>query len=215
MSEMDTPSPYQAPSSPMIPQPPPFTTMPMIHEPGSIKVFGVMHLVIAAYGILMGVMTLVGTLFFQGMSKGFPGASMRGGPTNGEQESAMLQYMNELKPFTYISLAFTLILVVMLIIAGIGLLKSRDHGRQMSIRYAWTSIITKLIALTYTIAYVMPVTKRMTDSLYQGMPGGMGNTLSTIMQYSQVFSILMTFVYPVVVLCVMKGEKVRQYLAGR
>jgi len=36
-----------------------------------------------------------------------------------------------------------------------------------------------------------------------------------VAQYSQVFTILISFTYPVVVLVLMKGEKVRQYLAGR
>lgn len=187
----------------------------MIHEPGSIKVFGIMHLVVAAYGILMGVIGLFGTLFFKGMSKGLASGSMPGGPSSGEQESAMLQYVNELKPFTYISLAFGFFLAAMLIMAGIGLLKSRDSGRLLSIRYAWLSIITKLITLVYTFTHVIPATKRMTETLYQGMPGAMSNTMGSVMQYSQVFSILITFTYPVVVLFMMKSEKVRQYLAGR
>lgn len=212
---MESSSPYEAPSSQMVPQPPPYALEPMIHEPGSIKVFGIMHLVVAAYGLFMGVMGLIGTLFFQGMSKGLSSGSMPGGPSSGEQQAAMLQYMNELKPFTYVSLAFSFVLAVMLIIAGIGLLKSRDSGRQMSIRYAWASIITKLISLGFTIAIVIPATKRMTDTLYQGMPGTMSNTMGSVMQYSQVFSILVTFTYPVIVLFMMKSEKVRQYLAGR
>lgn len=199
----------------MMPQPPPHVLEPMIHEPGSIKVFGIMHLVVAAYGILMGVIGLVGTMFFQGMSKGLASGSMPGGPSSSEQETAMMQYMNELKPFTYVSLAFSFFLAAMLIIAGIGLLKSRNSGRLLSIRYAWLSIITKLITLVYTFTHVIPATKRMTETLYQGMPGAMSNTMGSVMQYSQVFSILITFTYPVVVLFMMKSEKVRQYLAGR
>ena len=212
---MEPTSPYEAPSSQMMPQPPPHALEPMIHEPASIKVFGIMHLVVAAYGLFMGVVGLIGTLFFQGMSKGLARGSMPGGPSSGDQETAMMQYMNELKPFTYISLAFSFGLAVMLIIAGIGLLKSRDSGRQMSIRYSWASIVTKLIALIYTFTHVIPATKRMTETLYQGMPGTMSNTMGSFMQYSQVFSILVTFIYPLVVLFMMKGEKVRQYLAGR
>ncbi len=199
----------------MMPQPPEYVLEPMIHEPASIKVFGIMHLVIAAYGVLTGLFSLVSTLFFQGMSQSLMSGSIPGGPSGGAQEKAMLEYMNELKPFTYGSLAFSLCLTVMLIIAGIGLLKSRDLGRVMSIRYAWASIVTKVIGVAYTIAFVMPATKRMTDTLYQGLPGAMGNTMGSVMQYSPLFSILVTFTYPVVVLFMMNHDKVRQYLAGR
>jgi hypothetical protein len=55
----------------------------------------------------------------------------------------------------------------------------------------------------------------MTDTMYQGMPGGMSNTMGSIMQYSQIFGILITLAYPILVLVMMKGEKVKAYLAGR
>ncbi|MFM2169793.1 MAG: hypothetical protein RI957_22 [Verrucomicrobiota bacterium] len=199
----------------MMPQPPPYSPETLIQEPGSIKVFGIMHLVIAAYGMFTAVFSVLGSMVFQGMSKSMLGGSMPGGSSGGTQETAMAQYMNELKPFTYISCIFSFALAVMLIIAGIGLLKSRESGRVTSIRYAWTSIVTKIISLVYTISFVMPATKRMTDAMYQGLPGGMGDTMGLVAQYSQVFTILITFTYPIVVLVVMKGEKVRQYLSGR
>ena len=127
----------------------------------------------------------------------------------------MMAYMSELKPFTYISIVFTFILAVMLIIAGIGLIKGREKGRVMSIRYAWTSIGMKMVTFIYTIVVVIPATKRMTDTLYQGLPGGLGNSMGSVMQYSQLFSIIMTCAYPIVVLIIMKGQKIKEYLAGR
>ena len=113
------------------------------------------------------------------------------------------------------SIAFSFILAVMLIIAGIGLIKGREKGRVMSIRYAWTSIGMKMVTFIYTIVVVIPATKRMTDTLYQGLPGGLGNSMGSVMQYSQLFSIIMTCAYPIVVLIIMKGQKIKEYLAGR
>jgi hypothetical protein len=128
---------------------------------------------------------------------------------------AMMNYMNEMQVFTYVSLAFSMILSVLLIIAGIGLLKGRESGRVMSLRYAWASLVTKAITFAFTIAVVMPATKRMTDTLYQGLPGNMGNTMGSFMQYSQLITILFTCIYPIIVLVVMKGEKIKQYMAAR
>lgn len=212
---MDSFSPYEAPPTHMSPQPPPHVPDFLVPEPGSIKVIGIMHLVIAAYGLFTTVFSVLGALVFQGMSQRMLGGSLPGGVSSGAQETAMLQYMNELKPFTYISCAFSFGLAVMLIMAGIGLLKSRESGRVLSIRYAWASVSTKVINLILAFAFIIPVTKRMTDALYQGLPGGMGNMMGLVAQYSQVFTILISFTYPVVVLVLMKGEKVRQYLAGR
>ncbi len=187
----------------------------ILHEPGAIKTFGVLHLVIAGYGILMGVISLVGTVFFQGLSKSL--ATPRGvaGPSGADQEMAMTNYMNELQVFTYVSLAFSMVLAVLLILAGIGLLKGRESGRVMSLRYAWASLVTKAITFAFTIAVVMPATKRMTETLYQGMPGKMGDTMGSVVQYSQLVTILITCIYPIVVLVVMKGQKIKEYLAAR
>jgi len=212
---MDTPSPYQTPHTQLPPQPPRDVPDVMLQEPGAIKVFGVLHLVIAGYGLLMGIISLVSTVFFQGLSKSL--ATPRGvaGPSGAEQEMAMMSYMNELKTYTYASLAFSFALAVMLIIAGIGLLKGREKGRVMSIRYAWASLAAKLVGIVMTVAIVMPATKRMTDTLYQGMPGGMANTMGSVMQYSQLFGLLITCTYPIIVLVVMKGQKIKEYMAAR
>lgn len=212
---MDTPSPYQTPQTQMPPQPPRDVPDVMLREPGAIKTFGVLHLVIAGYGILMGVISLVSTIFFQGLSKSLTTPRGAAGPSGADQEMAMMNYMNDLKVYTYVSLAFTFLLAVLLIIAGIGLLKGRESGRVMSLRYAWASLVTKAITFAITIAVVMPATKRMTDTLYQGLPGKMGDTMGSFMQYSQLVTILFTCIYPIIVLVVMKGEKIKEYMAAR
>jgi hypothetical protein len=212
---MDTPSPYQTPQTQMPPQPPRDVPDVMLQEPGAIKTFGVLHLVIAGYGILMGLFSLLGTVFFQGLSKNLLSPRGAAGPSGSEQEMAMMNYMNEMQVFTYVSLAFSMILSVLLIIAGIGLLKGRESGRVMSLRYAWASLVTKAITFAFTIAVVMPATKRMTDTLYQGLPGNMGNTMGSFMQYSQLITILFTCIYPIIVLVVMKGQKIKEYMAAR
>jgi hypothetical protein len=212
---METPSPYQSPQSHMSPQPPADIPDVMMREPGAIKVFGVFHFVVAGYGIIMGLISLISTIFLQEFTRKLTSAGGPSGPSSPDQDMAMMSYMNELKPFTYVSIVFTFTLAVMLIIAGIGLIKGREKGRVMSIRYAWTSIGMKLMTFIYTIAVVIPATKRMTDAMYAGLPSGLGNTMGSFMQYSQLFTIIMTCAYPVVVLIIMKGQKIKEYLAGR
>jgi hypothetical protein len=145
------------------------------------------------------------------MSGGVPSKPVAG-PDPGELMTAM---MDKLAVFTYLSIAVSVILIVMLTIAGFGLLKSRESGRVMSVRYAWTSIITKIMALIYTVLVVIPVTKEMTAASYQGGPPGMDGVMDVVMQAGQLISVLITFIYPIVVLCVMNGRKVRDYLAAK
>jgi hypothetical protein len=212
---MDTPSPYQTPQIQMPPQPPRDLPDVMLREPGSIKTFGVLHLVIAGYGILMGLFSLIFTVFFQGLSRTLSTPRGATAASSADQEMAMMNYMNELQVFTYVSHACSLLLAVMLIVAGIGLLKGREQGRVMSLRYAWTSLVTKAIMFVITIVVVMPATKRMTETMYQNLPGTMSNTMGSLLQYSQLVTILFTCLYPIIVLVVMKGQKIKEYMAAR
>jgi hypothetical protein len=211
---METPSPYQSPASQMNPQAPSMIDT-MVPEPGAIRSFGVIHLVVAGLGILQVLYSLLSILFIDKlanvMSGGVP-SKPGAGPDPGELMTAM---MDKLAVFTYLSIAVSVILIVMLTIAGFGLLKSRESGRVMSVRYAWTSIITKIMALIYTVLVVIPVTKEMTAASYQGGPPGMDGVMDVVMQAGQLISVLITFIYPIVVLCVMNGRKVRDYLAAK
>ena len=214
MTPMETPSPYQSPASQMNPQPPSmFDTM--VPEPGAIRSFGVIHLVIAGLGVLQVLYTLASILFIDKiatmMSRGVP-SKPGAGPDPGQ---LMIAMMDKLAVFTYLSVAVSVILIAMLTIAGFGLLKSRESGRVMSVRYAWTSIITKIMALIYTVLVVIPVTKEMNAASYQGGPPGMEGVMDVMTQVMQVVGVLMTFTYPIVVLFVMNGRKVKDYLAAK
>jgi hypothetical protein len=122
-------------------------------------------------------------------------------------------YMNEMLPFTWASIAFSLILTVMLVLAGIHLLKIREKGRILSVRYAWTSLAMKALLLLGTIIIVMPATKRMTEQMYEGIPGSAA--MNGIMPAMQLLSVLATCIYPVVVLVMMNNASIKSYLKNR
>jgi hypothetical protein len=209
---MDTPSPYQSPESVNMPQPPPDLPMMATPEPSSIKVFGIMHLVIAAYGLFSAAASVLSTAVVGGISKNFPAGAAG---SSEAAKAAMALFMQETAVFTYMGIGFTVILAIMLIIAGIGLLRAKEQGRLMSIRYAWVSIGTKVITLIFTITHVIPATKKFAKVIYQDLPGVGGDTMGAIMQYSQLFGILISCTYPVIVLVFMKGEKIKEYMAAR
>ena len=209
-------SPYNAPQSYMSNQPP--AGMPMApqmqREPGAIKTFGVLHLVIAGIGVLTLLYTLVTQLFadklVQSLSN-LPGQSP-------DATAIQANYMRELHFFTWITSAFSLTLIIMLVMAGLALLKAKDLGRVLSLRYAWTSIAMKVMTIIFTIIWVVPATKRMTEQMYQGMktvPGNMSSLMSSVAAYSTLISICFTFIYPIIVLVMMRNEKIKNYLAGR
>ena len=208
------PSPYDAPHSTLMPQPPPDLAMATIIEPPSIKVFGIFHLIIAGWGIIGTIAGLVMMQFTDQFSKLMtitpPGATATG---SSAQELAVREYMNDTRLYTYFTYAFAMVLAVMLIIAGIGLLKRRESGRVMSIRYAWTSIGMKVIVLLALLTFMMPATTRYNEAMFSGMPGEMGSTMNIVTQVTQVLSIFISCIYPIVVLIMMRKEKVKTFLA--
>lgn len=212
---MDSNTPYQSPHSHMSPQPPADIPDVMVREPGEVKTFGVLHLVIAGLGIVMNSFSLLSTIFFKSIASNLSNPGGVSNPSVPNQEAVMMNYMSEMATYTYLAIAMNAVLIVMLIIAGIGLLKVREKGRVMSVRYAWTSLAMKLVIVIYTIVAVIPATKRYTDTIYQGMPAGLGNTMGSMMQYGQILTILFYCIYPIFVLVVMRGQKVRGFLAGR
>jgi Ca2+/H+ antiporter len=110
---------------------------------------------------------------------------------------------------------FSIILAVMLIIAGIGLLKKRESGRVMSIRYAWASIGTKVITLVMILTFMMPATTRYNEAMFSSIGSGMGSTMNVVTQISQLVGLAMTLIYPIVVLIMMRKEKVKTFLAAQ
>lgn len=193
----------------MINQPPPDLAVGNMREPGAIKTFGVLHLVIAGLGFLAVLFNAVAAVFSDSLSKfqaDIPGQNSR-------LPEIQKAYMQEMLPFTWASIAFSLILTVMLVLAGIHLLKIRDKGRVLSLRYAWTSLAMKALLLIGTIIIVMPATKRMTEQMYEGIPGSAA--VNGIMPAMQLLSVLATCIYPVIVLVMMKSPKIKEYLRGR
>lgn len=210
------PSPYDSPQSTMMAQPPPNLAMGTIIEPPSIKVFGIFHLVVAGLGIIGTIYGLVMLQFSSQFSKMMtiapPGAPATGPSA---QELAMNQYMHDTRLFTYIGFGFALVLTVMLIIAGVGLLKRRESGRVMSLRYAWTSISFKMINLLIFLTFMMPATTRYNEAMLSSMPAEMGSVMNIVTQVMQVLSLLAGCIYPIVVLIMMRKENVKTFLAAQ
>jgi hypothetical protein len=197
----------------MINQPPPDLAVGNVREPGAIKTFGVLHLVIAGVGCLTLLIKIMAAVYNDTLSK-FQ-ADVTGEST--ELHEIQMAYMNEMLPFTWLSIAFSLILTVMLVLAGIQLLKIRDKGRILSVRYAWMSLVTKALILIGTIFIVMPATSRMSEKIVEGVPvvAALNDTMSALMPAVQIFSILITCIYPVVVLVMMNNATIKSYLKNR
>ncbi len=197
---MDSPSPYQSPSAP-----PPMPAA-IAFEPPAVKAFGVIHLVFAGFGFLMGLWSLVSPLFSHLMvPKDMPG------------RSAQLALQDKLTWVTVMTGAFTLTLAVLLTISGLKLVRSRPGGVLWSNRYAWTSIFTKLVSLVVTVLWVMPAMRQYLDS---AMPAGAGRAaggaegiIKGVAAASSVASPVIGCIYPALALYFLSRPAVKAWCA--
>jgi hypothetical protein len=204
----------------MLDQPAPDLVLPMMKSvvPSSIKVLGILHLIFAGYGILMGVFSLGGLLF---QKKIMEIATSVGGNSNLLMQEAQVKFQQETVVVNYTQAIFTLILAVLLIYAGINLLKSRDKGRKQTNLYAWTSIGLKIILIFMSLTIVIPATKRMIVSLMGDVGGAssIASSFDSILSYGAGFGVIIVYlialIYPILCLVLLNKPKVKEFLAGK
>ena len=168
---MDESSPYQTPVS--TPPPP---RLPQGPAPAAVKVFGIIHLVFAGIGVLTGIWAFASSKVMSAIQP-----AGKADPTMVMQ----MKYMEELWPVTVMSGTFTLGIAALLLVAGLKLVREKPDGILWSNRYAWTSIVTKVISLVVAVAYVLPLTNRMMGEIIgntRGMPAGTSGMMSGMMK---------------------------------
>lgn len=180
-------------------------------EPSAVKVFGVLHLVLAALGLPLGLWYLVSPR----LAGAFTG--------QGGAEFAKIQaaYMDEIAWVTVMTGLFVLLLAGLLAVAGVKLVRSRPDGVAWSHGYAWTSIATKLVSLVVAAVVVLPATRRMMGGIMPsgpGVPGGAERTVTTIMELtttvSTVATPLLSCLYPVLALFFLSRRPVRDWVGA-
>ena len=213
----------------MIPQPPSFS--PGDLEPGRIRVFGIMHIVFGALGLLGGsffvAMLLVVdplVLWFQDLVESeLPSGSAV--PPEAEMMigafDALRILMKELALLNWIHALTSLVVAVLILVAGIRLVKKRRNAVQSSNLYSWASVGRRLIYLVLFLTTGVQAMRRyhakieeLTGAASASAPGSLN-----MMQLQEVFgaatTVLSTFValvYPILALVMLNKPLVKGYL---
>jgi hypothetical protein len=197
----EPPSPYTPPQA-VETGPPGLPEQP----PAVIKVFGIIHLAFAALGLIGAVMSVVGMLFLGKMGSLIEGQGGRDGTT--APFSALEGYMSEIAWFSVLSTGISVLLAILLIVAGIKLLRQRANAVAWSNGYAWTSIVTKVGSLVITLLFVLPAAARMNQAIG-------GDAQQAFTGITTVLGAVASFAYPVVVLVLLNRPAVKGFLASR
>lgn len=168
------------------------------------KVFGIIHII---YSVLGGLRSLVMiSIFF--LFPAFVGKMQEAADEEGLDLEALRQVWDILDDWIIIEGVICLVLSIVLLVAGIGLLKRKAWSRVTSIAWAVSRILLTIAGLIYMLPKTQQIQEMAESMEGQPMPGssGMGQTLSDIP------SIIMVIAYPVVTLIFMFGADMKNAL---
>lgn len=176
-------------------------------QPQTVKVFGILHLLFAAFGLLglvWAVLLLtVGNPVFMFIPKT---------PEMDAQMNAQEAMQNQMMTGTVVSSLLTLVIGIVMIIAGIKLLKKRRDGLKWSNRYAWTSLAGKAVNVVIAFAFTMPVVSGSLPATGGSTPFGSPETFVVI---TMLFSILISCIYPVLTLILLNRPTTKEWFAAQ
>lgn len=195
-------------------QPSPMGHAPAL-QPQSIKVFGVLHLVFGGIGLFL----LLYAIAQLAMPDVFIQMSAAG-------DENMVKFQEDLQQRLFIpsliSVAISAVLSVLIIRAGLMLVKAKKGADKASHLYAWASIAGKAVALVLALLFTIPATTELVDVMIAGQTTGgvpdpilqqtMGIT-KVMMSVSGVLSPIVMCLYPVLSLVLLKKTAVADFLA--
>ncbi|MEM9081533.1 MAG: hypothetical protein AAGC74_12670 [Verrucomicrobiota bacterium] len=139
-------------------------------EPKSIKVFGILHVIFGALGILGAVVGWVVVLFWRPMLTGFFGLLMQDAGDPEPLKTAMgfiEEFFGKLQGYMVVSTFLNSILVVMLFVAGLRLLKMAHFGRVLSNWWAWGTVAMVLVGIVLQYTYMAPAQAELEEKLLE------------------------------------------------
>lgn len=177
-----------------------------IAQPQTVKVFGIMHVLLAVYGfgqtVLGSITAFIGNPVYHFMPKT---------PQLAKQMELEAQMQDKMLVATVLVLLITSITTVLILIAGIKLLKKRRSGRVWSNRYAWTSLMGKFVTLIVTFVYTIPAMREM--AIDPSMPAAAQSVMRTTMVVGTVVGVLVTCTYPILTLILLNRPKTKEWFA--
>lgn len=179
-----------------------------IGQPQAVKVFGIMHVVLGAYGVFALLMAIVVMFGFNPILAFMPKTPAAAAQM--EQQAAMQAKM---MPVSVIATLLTAVITFLILKAGILMLKRRRNGLLWSNRYAWTSLAGKVFNVGVTVFYTYPLTKE----LMAATPGaaGMPGVMEGVMIGSMIFGVAITCVYPILTLILLNRPATKTWFANQ
>ena len=192
------------------------------NRPTSVLVIAILHFVFGGFGLVCAAST--GAMQLAG-SKGFMAGMQDAKQVKAQEETekALQEKLPHAKAVETAETGISLALSLMMIVSGIGLLKMAPWGRSLSIGYALVSILVKILGAVYAFTFTVPVMKELLPKQIAAQAGNQPGEQQAA-EMAQKFAemalnltpiiVLLTMIYPAVVLVIMFRPKVTAAFRG-
>jgi len=192
-------SPYEVSQSGISPIAPP--NMDPVMPTAVPKVFGIIHIVYACLGIIVSLLGIVSMFVMKAMMEKMSGDM--------KEAQMFLDAYDKLMVYTFIDAGLKLILGVVLLAAGIGLLKKKLWAQKMSMFWA----VARIVVAAGMIFLTHGVTQEFQESARQ-IGGNQEEVFQKVMQgIGNVMGVIFIGIYPVLCLVFLSKKKVKDALS--
>jgi hypothetical protein len=184
-------------------------------RPTGVLVIAILHLVgggLLLLGTVCGAVVQAATANLQKSAPAGPGGVSQQ-EMQAEMEKVIEKQAPGYKAVQYSETGLSLVIALLLLIAGVGLLSMQPWARLLSITYAIISILDHIFSLVYAFAFIVPATQAAAEQVFandpsmKGAPAGVTQVAS--IGAAAVVLVQFAFIaYPITVLIVMTRRSV-------
>lgn len=209
-------NPYSAPN--MV-QPPSGQAFHL--EPRAIKVFGVLHIIFAGFGILSVLFGLVFIFAVEPIFNMLAENMAESGGSAAEQEAAeIIRLLGDMYqgmiPYYAVWTAISAVLVILLMRAGVLLVKKRKNAASASHLWSWAVVGATIINIPISLLYTLPLQREFQEKITEAT-GTAATSASPFESASEIvgliFGVVIALIYPILALIFLKRANVTEFLA--
>lgn len=181
-------------------------------KPGAVQVLGILHIVFAGIMILFGLSSLMQVLFSQKIAAWQAAAGS--GVEGGSVQELSTKVQAEMGSVTMASSLISIGVSVVMLIAGIKLVRSAWNALKWSNWYAWFSIGEKVVMLLIGTLVVAPMVQKAFNEIGGEMTSEI-RIFKGAMMGGMIASALIGAIYPVLTLILLNRPSVKAWFVLR
>lgn len=200
----------------------PSSISPPLVRPVAIQIFGILHLVFAGFGLLGAIIGIPLLLFMEPLADLVLGLINESDPAGAETFQVIADFYLSQRTIWLVASIISLIGAILLLRAGLALIKSRKNSVLRSNIWCYFFIIYSLVSIPVTLMVSLPAQTEFQRKLEgSASPGGATVSSETlepdterlINVGSAVFGGVVSLIYPGLALGFLNRKNVKDYLA--